>query len=87
MQQTLAGKALGPDGFTTNFFHYCWNFIKDDIWQIVEESRKTLGILPTFNSTFLAFIPNEDKATTAPDFHPVALCNVIFKIITRVIAN
>jgi hypothetical protein len=24
-------KSLGPDDFTTNFFHHCWNIIKDDI--------------------------------------------------------
>ena len=65
MQQTPAGKAPGPDGFTVDFFHYCWHFIKADVWKIVEKSWKTLGILPAFSSTFLTLIPKEDKATTA----------------------
>ena len=42
---------------------------------------------PAFNSTFLTLIPKEAKATIAQDFHPITLCNVIFKLITKVIAN
>jgi hypothetical protein len=87
MQQTPAGKAPSPDGFTADFFHYCWHLIKADVWKIVEESRKTLGILPAFNSTFLTLIPKEAKATTTQAFRPIALCNVIYKLITKVIAN
>ena len=68
MQQTLAGKALGPNGFTADFFHYYWHFIKTDVWQIVEESRKTLGVLPSFNATFLTLIPKEYKAIIAKLF-------------------
>ena len=87
MQQNPVGKAPGPDGFTADFFHYCWHFIKANVWQIVEESRKTLGILLAFNATFLTLIPKEDKSTTPQAFRPIALCNVIFKLITKVIAN
>ena len=36
MMQTPEGKALGPDGFIVDFFHYCWNFIKKQVWKIVE---------------------------------------------------
>ena len=87
MQQTPVGKAPGLNEFTVDFFHYCWHLIKADVWKIVEESRKTLGILPAFNSTFLSLIPKEAKATTTQAFRPIALCNVIYKLITKVIAN
>jgi len=33
-----AGKAPGPDGFTTDFFHHCWDLIREDVWAVVEES-------------------------------------------------
>ena len=42
---------------TTNLFHYYWHFIKADVWQIVEESQKTMGVLPSFNATFLTLVP------------------------------
>jgi hypothetical protein len=81
------GKSPGPDGFTTEFFHACWSVIKQDVWEAVEDSRKFLKVLPAFNSTFLTLIPKEDKVEDPRKFRPIALCNVIYKIISKVIAN
>ena len=39
VRQLKAGKAPGPDGFTSNFFHNFWDLIKNEVWQVVEESR------------------------------------------------
>ena len=36
--QTPEGKSPGLDGFTYEFFHYYQDFIKNDIWKLVEES-------------------------------------------------
>ena len=47
------GKALGPYGFTTNFFHFVWDLIKEKIQGIVEESMSNRGVLKDFNATFL----------------------------------
>jgi hypothetical protein len=33
------GKAPGPDGFTTDFFHYCWSMVREEVCELVEESR------------------------------------------------
>lgn len=32
MAQLKDGKAPGPDGFTTNFFHEFWELIKTEVW-------------------------------------------------------
>jgi hypothetical protein len=87
MIQTLEGKALGPNGFTIDFFLFCRNFIKEDVWKIVEESHKTLGVLPAFSATFIILIPKEECSLTQKSFLPIALCNVIFKSITKVLTN
>ena len=39
MNQLKEGKAPGPDDFTTTFFHSFWDLIKEEVWQVVEESR------------------------------------------------
>jgi hypothetical protein len=31
-------KAPGPDGFTTDLFHHCWDLIREEVWQVVQES-------------------------------------------------
>eukprot|EP00253_Pinus_taeda_P021359 PITA_21359 len=80
-------KAPGPDGFTINFFKACWQTIKTEVWEVVEDSRRSGTILKSINSTFLALIPKEENAQTPEKFKPIALCNVIYKIISKVIAN
>lgn len=39
--QLKDGKGLGPDGFTTNFFHAFWEHIKTEVWEFLEEVRST----------------------------------------------
>eukprot|EP00253_Pinus_taeda_P035656 PITA_35656 len=80
-------KAPGPDGFTINFYKACWEIVKNDIWEIVEDSRRSKTLLKSLNSTFIALVPKVEEANTPEKFRPIALCNVIYKIISKVIAN
>eukprot|EP00253_Pinus_taeda_P025596 PITA_25596 len=80
-------KAPGPDGFTINFYKACWHIIKHEVWDVVEDSKRSGSILKSINSTFIALIPKEEEANTPEKFKPIALCNVIYKIISKVIAN
>ena len=54
---------------------------------IVEESKTKRRVLKAFNATFLTLIPKDAGADTPDKFRPIALCNVIYKIISKVIAN
>ena len=53
---------------------------------MVEESRASGQVLQAFNATFLTLIPKEERVTNPKHFRPIALCNVIYKIITKVIS-
>jgi hypothetical protein len=53
---------------------------------VVEESRTSKQFLSTFNTTFLMLIPKEERVTHPKQYRPIALCNFIYKIITKVIA-
>jgi hypothetical protein len=44
-------------------------------------------ILQALNSTFLTLIPKEERANSADKLRPILLYNVIYKIISKVIAN
>eukprot|EP00253_Pinus_taeda_P018686 PITA_18686 len=87
MAQLKEGKAPGPDGFTTTFFHVFWDLIKVEVCQVVEESRALRWLLPSLNSTFITLIPKEENSITPHKFRPIALCNVLYKVISKVIAN
>eukprot|EP00253_Pinus_taeda_P029368 PITA_29368 len=86
-QQLKEGKAPGPEGFTTTFFHAFWDLIKVEVWQVVEESKAQHWLLPSLNSTFITLIPKEENSITPDKFRPIALCNVLYKVISKVIAN
>lgn len=87
IQSMLNDKAPGPDGFTINFYKACWNTVKQEVWEVVEDSRRLGTILKSLNSTFLALIPKVEEAKTPDKFRPISLCNFIYKIISKVIAN
>ena len=85
--QMETGKALGPDGFTIDFFQSCWDLVKEELWKVVEESRRIGRVVKAFNATFLSLIPKENGADTLGKFQPISLCNMVLKIITKVMAN
>jgi hypothetical protein len=61
--------------------------IREEVWEIIEDSRKSGQFLQALNATFLTLIPKENKVTTPNHFRPIALCNVIYKLIMKVIAK
>ena len=81
------GTTPGPNGLTINFFLQLWDLIKMEVWRIVEDSRVSKRALPTFNATFITLIPKCEGADSPDKFRPISLCNVIYNIITKVIAN
>ena len=81
------GKAPGSDGFNVDFFKACWRIVKQDTLEVVEDSRRFKKVLKALNESFIALIPKQEKATSPDRFRPIALCNVIYKIISKVIAN
>ena len=44
-------------------------------------------MLKYFNTTFLSLIPKSEGVEVLGKFRPIALCNVIYKIIAKVIEN
>jgi len=81
------GKAPGPDGFNVDFFKACWDIVKLDILNLVEDSRVNKTILKAINTSFISLIPKQDSTQTADKYRPIALCNVVYKIISKVVAN
>ena len=81
------GKSPRLDVFTTDFFHSCWNIIKEEVCSLVERSRQTKSIIYSFNATFLTLIPKGHYPSNSDKFRPIDLCNVIYKIITKVITS
>jgi hypothetical protein len=80
-------KSPGLDGWTVEFFIHFFNLVGDDLLEVVEDSRQRGEVIRSLNLTFLALIPKFNKPTSFGDYRPIALCNLCYKIIAKLIAN
>jgi hypothetical protein len=76
-----------PDGWMVNSFWNFFDIMGPDILDVVEESRVSGVVYGALNATFIALTPKEEKPETFSDFLLISLCNLIYKIITKIINN
>ena len=81
-----ADKALGPDGFSASFFQSNWDIVGPAI--VVEiQSFFSSGTLPaSMNVTHVRLIPKTNGAKRVADYQPITLCNVFYKIISKLLS-
>ncbi|GJR01111.1 hypothetical protein Tco_0524095 [Tanacetum coccineum] len=80
-------KAPGPDGYTVAFFKESWDIVADDFVDAVCEFFTNGKLLRELNHTIIALIPKVINPTRVTDYRPISCCNVMFKCISKIIAN
>jgi hypothetical protein len=80
-------KASGPDGFTTLFYVKYWDCIKTTVLLAIGNFFDSNTLLREQNHTFIALIPKRLGASAVHHFRPSSLCNIIYKIISKLLAN
>ena len=80
-------KALGPDGFTMAFYHYCWGVVERDVLAVFEEFYQHSKFEKSLNAIFLALVPKKNGAFNIRDFRPISLVGSVYKILVKVLAN
>jgi hypothetical protein len=80
-------KSPGPNGWTVEFFLSFFELVGQDILDCVEDSRVRGKVINLINSNFIALIPKGNKPNGFLDFTLIALCNLCYKIIAKVIAK
>lgn len=82
-----ANKAPGPDGFPMEFYKAAWTVVGKDLITAIQ-SFFLFGFLPrSINATLLSLVPKTTTAEKMSDFRPIACCNVVYKIISRIMAH
>ena len=52
----------------------------------MEQARLHGKVSGALNSTFLTLIPKCEKPLTFADFRPISLCNLVYKVISKLAA-
>ena len=80
-------KASRPNGMNALFYQKFWHIVGDKVVSAVLDYLNSSVILPDINHTNIVLIPKVKNPKKMSDFRPISLCNVIYKIISKVLAN
>lgn len=80
-------KASGSDGLLPAFLQYYWDILHPSIWNLVQQAFLRGAFSTNLSTTFITLIPKQTIPELISHFRPIALCNVVVKIITKIIAN
>lgn len=64
------------------FYKSFWHIVGNDVTAVVLKALNSGNVPKSINTTFISLIPEK-----VVDFRPLSLCNVIYKLITKVVAN
>ncbi|WOK97482.1 hypothetical protein Cni_G06190 [Canna indica] len=81
------GKAPRPDGYNLEFYLNFWGIIKNSYIEVLDNLYHNDRLPDSWGQTNLIFIPKRDCPQSIKDYRPIALCNVAYKIFSKVLVN
>jgi hypothetical protein len=85
--QMAPTKTPGPDGYPAGFFQKNWGTLGGDICSTILGILNSGSMPNSLNTTHIVLIPKIKNPSNVMDFRPISLCNVLYKIISKVLAN
>uniref|UniRef100_A0A803PU22 Reverse transcriptase zinc-binding domain-containing protein n=1 Tax=Cannabis sativa TaxID=3483 RepID=A0A803PU22_CANSA len=80
-------KSPGPDGMPGFFDRFHWDTVGESVVDTVREFFMTGDFVQSLNRTFIVLIPKKVNAVGFDDFRPISLCNFVYKVISKILAN
>lgn len=85
--QMHSDKALGPDGLNPAFFKRFWNLCGVELFHTRQTWLDSGEFPPNLNDANIVLIPKVENPISMKDLRPISLCNVIYKVVSKVLAN
>lgn len=80
-------KAPGNDGFQAGFYQLFWEELGHHVCKFVKDVFNGAELGEDVNMTILVLIPKINNPQLFSHLRPISLCTVLYKMITKVIAN
>ena len=80
-------KSPEPDGLTTSFYQDNWEEVKDEVCNAISSFFISGSFDQEINRTHIALIPKLRNPSKVTEFRPISLCNVLYKVLSKVLAN
>ena len=79
-------KAPRQHGFTASFFQTNWDVMGPAMIKEIQEFFRTGSMPHSINSTHIRLIPKITSPKVVSDCRPIALCNVYYKVISKLLS-
>ena len=80
-------KAPGPDGLHAIFYKRFWDMLGEELEDEVLAVVNSATVPEGWNATTIVLIPKVEAPEKVSQFRPISLCNVVYKVISKLLAN
>ncbi|XP_072074464.1 uncharacterized protein [Arachis hypogaea] len=80
-------KAPGEDGYPALFFKENWKVLQCSICAFIQKLWQDPPSIQQVNQTLLTLIPKINQPEFVSQFRPIALCNVIYKCLSKILVK
>jgi hypothetical protein len=80
-------KSPGPDGLNPAFYKRFWHLCGVEIFNAATAWLNSGEFPSQVTDTNIVLIPKKDNLETMRDLRPISLCNFIYKVVSKVLAN
>jgi hypothetical protein len=80
-------KAPGPDDYSSLFFKQAWGVVGKDLCAAVQDFFISDRLLKQINHSVIALVHKSANVSSISDFRPISCCNVIYKVIAKILAG
>lgn len=80
-------KSLGLDGLTTAVLLKCWDWLKDECLEVIQMFWRDGILTSNMIKGVIRLIPKSGELSFLKNWRPITLMNLLYKIISKILAN